>query len=331
MPDSTAINASIGDAPQDDPLVAYAKALGAVVRHDDTSTLARRRLDVRKPDGAPGLSYAHISPLDPSPKLAKHSASLTIWEGAGCVKVRRAGQCHAGFVHSQGRGVVKTMSRASRRRLLYKIAQVRRSVVPDFVTLTYPGLYEGDPARSKRDLDTLGKRFARRGISAIWRLEYKERRSGASEGEAVPHFHLILWRPADLNLKEFQEWLSKAWYEVVDSGQPDHLAAGTSVEVMRSWRGVMSYSAKYIAKEDKSALPEGVGRLWGVINAAGIPWADMERVSITDTQCAAAYEFIKNTVGDYWRRFSPSRTVLVDSPERWLEYMNVFAAASAAG
>jgi hypothetical protein len=142
---------------------------------------------------------------------------------------------------------------------------------------------------------------------------------------------MLLWRPKDMTRQAFRGWISRAWFEVVGSESLDHLAAGTNVEEMRSWHGVMSYTSKYIAKEDTDKLPEGVGRMWGCINADGIPWADIERVSITDTQCAAAYEFIKNTVGDFWRRFSPSRTVLVDSPERWLEYVNVFAAASAAG
>ena len=87
----------------------------------------------------------------------------------------------------------------------------------------------------------------------------------------APHFHLLLWglrRSAHL-----LRWVSLTWYEVVGSGDGRHLQAGTRVEALRSWKGVMSYAAKYSAKMVEE-LPEGwehVGRWWGIWNRAAAP------------------------------------------------------------
>jgi hypothetical protein len=72
-----------------------------------------------------------------------------------------------------------------------------------------------------------------------------------------------------------KEWLAQAWYSVVNSGDPKHLAAGTQVQLVQSHRGVLSYAAKYTAKPQ--TLPDDwqePGRWWGVVNRddLGIEW-----------------------------------------------------------
>jgi hypothetical protein len=141
-----------------------------------------------------------------------------------------------------------------------------------FVTLTYPGRWAGDWKRWKRDLDTWRRRLFHRCPRAafVWKLEPQVR--------GAPHFHLIVIGVPFLA----KAWLSRSWYEVVGSGDPKHLVAGTNVQQVRSHRGVKSYAAKYTAKQQK--LPEswqdGVGRWWGVYGRArlGIEW---ERYIIT--------------------------------------------------
>jgi hypothetical protein len=74
----------------------------------------------------------------------------------------------------------------------------------------------------------------------------------------------------------FCDWASLAWYHVVDSHNPDHLAAGLRVERVRSWGGVMSYCAKYMAKADCGFLSDvHFGRSWGIFNRKCMPWAKM--------------------------------------------------------
>lgn len=84
----------------------------------------------------------------------------------------------------------------------------------------------------------------------------------------------------------FADWASLNWYHVVGSGNTDHLKAGVRVERVRTWGGVMSYCAKYMAKSDSSFLAEiEFGRNWGIFNRASVPWAKMVELDL-DTDVA---------------------------------------------
>jgi hypothetical protein len=79
----------------------------------------------------------------------------------------------------------------------------------------------------------------------------------------------------------FQDWASLAWYHVVGSHNVDHLSAGLRVERVKTWGGVMSYCAKYMAKTDSGFLSEvAFGRSWGIFNRAGVPWARMVEMDL---------------------------------------------------
>jgi len=79
----------------------------------------------------------------------------------------------------------------------------------------------------------------------------------------------------------FCDWASLAWYHVVDSHNVDHLAAGVRVERVKSWGGVMSYCAKYMAKSDCEFLYQvEFGRSWGIFNRKAIPWAKMVELDL---------------------------------------------------
>jgi hypothetical protein len=170
--------------------------------------------------------------------------------------------------HSR-RGKVREFTRRSRTRLqqtlcAVPIAHVGRGLL--FVTLTYPRAWPGSWPTWKRQLDTVLKRLRRKfpAFGAVWKLEPQRR--------GAPHFHILVVGVPFIA----KAWLSRAWYEVVRSGDTRHLAAGTQVQLARSHRGVVSYAAKYTAK--RQDLPpdwqEGVGRFWGVSNRdkLGIVW-----------------------------------------------------------
>jgi len=79
----------------------------------------------------------------------------------------------------------------------------------------------------------------------------------------------------------FSDWASLAWYHVVDSHNTDHLKAGLRVERVKSWGGVMSYCAKYMAKADCEFLSEiSFGRSWGVFNTRCVPWAKIIEIEL---------------------------------------------------
>jgi hypothetical protein len=80
----------------------------------------------------------------------------------------------------------------------------------------------------------------------------------------------------------FQDWASLAWYHVVDSHNTDHLSAGVRVERVKSWGGVLSYCAKYMAKSDCGFLYDvSFGRSWGIFNRASVPWAKMVEIDLS--------------------------------------------------
>lgn len=79
----------------------------------------------------------------------------------------------------------------------------------------------------------------------------------------------------------FNDWASLAWYHVVDSHNVDHLAAGVRVERVKTWGGVMSYCAKYMAKSDCEFLYQvEFGRSWGIFNRKAMPWAKMVELDL---------------------------------------------------
>lgn len=85
----------------------------------------------------------------------------------------------------------------------------------------------------------------------------------------------------EARMMSFTDWAALAWYHVVDSHNPDHVKAGVRVERVRTWGGVMSYCAKYMAKSDCGFLYEiPMGRSWGIFNRACVPWAKMIQLDL---------------------------------------------------
>lgn len=217
---------------------------------------------VQRAASALGLSTTHISPRG---KDTHEKWACEVAVGGSVVSVKGRKPTH--IKNGSGlRGDVKGFSKNARRRLLRKVGSIDREALecmPIFITLTYPGQWPRDPAIWKRHLDTWAKRFKRKypKACAIWKLEPQKR--------GAPHYHLIC-----LNVPHVSKgWLAESWYEVVGSGDDKHLRAGTRVETIRTWRGCMSYAAKYAAKVIDE-LPEGwekVGRMWGIIGRENLP------------------------------------------------------------
>jgi hypothetical protein len=99
-------------------------------------------------------------------------------------------------------------------------------------------------------------------------MELLPRKSGASAGEIVPHFHILLYTHDQSTIRDVMTWFSQAWYEVVGSKNPDHLAAGTNVRLIENRKHATRYVAKYAAKQAISAWSRIYpGRHWGTFGA----------------------------------------------------------------
>lgn len=197
-----------------------------------------------------GLSTFHISP-----DFRKPQGQLKRYRGGQLVSLKYDRQGYGQRKGNKGgvRGEVCGFSRKSRSRLLRKVAKLNQKELasPLFVTLTYPGEWEKDWWRWKTHLDNFSKRFERVFTDGFffWKLEFQRR--------GAPHFHLMVFDIDTIDI----DWLSKAWYEVVGSGDERHLRAGTQVEKSRGWQRVTAYCAKYLGKDVSS---DHVGRIWGL-------------------------------------------------------------------
>lgn len=225
-----------------------------------------------------------------------------------------------GAVGGGERGLVTGFSSASRRRLMRLIASLERSARPIFVTLTYPDLFPNEQGKWKRDLDVFGKRLARKFPLAgfLWRIEFKERRTGASEGRVAPHFHLLVY---GTGYRDLLKWVSGAWWQVVGSGDGDHLKVGTRVEKVRSWGGVLRYVGKYIAKVNEYPS-DWQGKAWGVIGRKSLPWAVEVVISLTSEESTKLVRLGRKMIKATGRTFSHGLAWIVNA-ERVLDYLEL--------
>lgn len=270
-----------------------------------------------KPHIEPGDSAPW--PIDPTPHL--RGGRVIVYDG-GCVVEARRERIVTGRHYGGGlRGKVTSFSGSSRRRLMRLVGVIdQRGEPPLFVTLTYPGEWPKDGRVWKRHLAAFDKRLRRAfpDVGFIWRLEAQRR--------GAPHFHLLVWGVGYL---ELLAWAGPAWYEVVDSGDTRHLRAGTQVQWIRSWHGVMSYASKYLGKVGEP-LPDGVGwesvgRFWGVRGAEHIPWASPEVVGATDAQLSRVMRALRRSVPKRKRQRLanlPSILVFVASASFWLSKLD---------
>jgi hypothetical protein len=217
-------------------------------------------------------------------------AHVDCWMGASLVTATREKERHLLTPKKKvaKRGAVKTFSRSSRRRLMRTLARTKRSNMPIFVTLTYPAIFPEDPQEWKRHLKNFFARLGRQfpGAAGVWKLEPQKR--------GAPHYHLLIW---GVDYVDLRFWVPRAWYEVVGSDDKKHLAAGTRVEELRSWNGVMSYASKYLGKVDKAAscaeLWQAAGRYWGVFQRENMPWGEMVTVPCSEKEAVQAIRYLR--------------------------------------
>jgi len=153
---------------------------------------------------------------------------------------------------------IDSFSSRSRLKLIKKLATINQAVAgnPAFLTLTYPQEWPRDGRIVKKHTELLRKSLLYKWPNSwgVWRLEYQKR--------GAPHLHMFVWDGIKID-DDSKKWLSKTWYRIVGSNDEKHLLAGTKLERIRSWRGVMYYASKYMAKE--CSIPEEVynpGRFW---------------------------------------------------------------------
>lgn len=149
---------------------------------------------------------------------------------------------------------ITTFSPEARRRLRFLLRNTidRMEVC---LHLTYPAEFPASGQVCKKHLRTFLDCLRERKISYVWVMEFQRR--------GAPHFHLLIDSRLD------KEWISKAWYRIVKSGDEKHLRAGTRIEAIDNEENrnkIINYLLSYIAKSYQKAVPSDfsqVGRFWG--------------------------------------------------------------------
>jgi len=164
------------------------------------------------------------------------------------------------------RRVITRLSRRARQRMSFEFNNVDG---PDhMITLTWPSEFPGDGREVKRCLKNINRRLVRCGWRGVWILEF--------QGRGAPHFHLFVSCGRVLRSCErqaFKAWLSRAWFDIVGSGDDKHLRAGTRFERLRSGN-LSGYARKYgekLIQKDVPAEFYNVGRFWGRVGRPSVP------------------------------------------------------------
>jgi len=185
------------------------------------------------------------------------------------------------------------------------LAKISKKKLPLFITLTYPSEFPVDSEIYKADLDKFFKRLKYRfpEFACIWKLEFQQR--------GAPHYHLLVW---GLSI-HCRELISLLWFQVVGSGDIKHLKAGTQVQKIRSWRGVMSYASKYMGKLETGVSGQS-GRFWGVSGRGYIPWSAIEEFKVFPGQVVMAMRYMRRYAGLKSRDYS-SLSIFVNDVGKW--------------
>jgi hypothetical protein len=257
------------------------------------------------------LSMPHITPK---------SGKAEFYLGGSLLNVSRP-KLENKLIGGGRRGKIEKFTPESKLRLLKRIGTVSKKYLPHFLTLTYPADYPHNMKVVSRHFDTFCKRIAREfpAYGLIWKKEAQKR--------GAPHFHCMVWGLMGYDDEYLVEWFSKNWYEVVNSGDIKHylwhkgeLGNGNKpcIEAVRSWRGVWSYTAKYLGKIENCDEWEEPGRFWGV--RGRLPVAPMVWMSLTDRQACYMLRLLRRACR---LRFKQSRSVsgFVDA-EYWFDRMD---------
>lgn len=275
-----------------------------------------------------GLSKAHILPQ--AEAITGIARGGRLWKG-GLMRERLCRGCGK-------RERITGFSRASRRRMIERFNALDRSKVlfpPLFVTLTLPG---GPPEHwvpyakdMERHLEAFLKRFYRfhkwgfgPNVFVMWRKEPQKR--------GAPHLHLLIFNvpyvPADV--------VGRWWWEVVGSGDEEHLKAGVRVEGCHTWTRAAYYLSKYLCKDDSAVVHESYraaytpeelalvlqlwespGRFWGIRRREHMPvtidaWA-MSKTAFYRLRRIARGLAKAQTLGRYRMRAQDTFTVFGNS------------------
>ena len=196
------------------------------------------------------------------------------------------------------RGIIETLSDASRRNLGLKLATITWSALAFTMALTLPGDFTGISSawakccfvkllnRSTASRDPLIQR-----VGWLWKQELQQR--------GAVHFHLVLYGLLESDQLLVQTWFAENWNDLIcEKSTPEertkhflqHMrqAGGRNAHGkpelgnFQEIRDFAGYFSKYLGKDAEAQLAEEPipGRWWGIVNRKCIPWAELAEVEL---------------------------------------------------
>jgi hypothetical protein len=137
-----------------------------------------------------------------------------------------------------------------------------------------------------------------------------------------PHFHVLFFGLPYVSKDTIKQW----WGEVIGRDKPI-----TRIEAIRSWRGVMSYAARYVSAATAASVLDSLaylhgsdvtGRVWAVFNRSCLPFGKLIKLSFGSHPW---FHGLKRAARRYFAGVNGYRnqgfTLFTDNPERWLELL----------
>jgi hypothetical protein len=248
-----------------------------------------------------GLPENFVESLHPRLREANQASGRWTVEVQGQLTRVRAENFYHPEHKAAKRGVIQGFSKQSRLTMLRMTAKVDWFVCSPsvFITLTYPDDRLVTPYEERGKHRYLFHRameeYFGRHVPAIWRLEWKPRRSGRYKGYLCPHIHLMIPTVSFIPWRLVRQW----WRQAIG-------ARG----VLKSWirridgpDGAARYICKYVSKVPSLDYVSyhnnavTVGRAWGVLRTRQIPRCP---VRLYRVMSPAEIDFVKGL-----RRWTP--------------------------
>lgn len=175
------------------------------------------------------------------------------------------------------RGQVNGFTPGARLRMMRTVAMIDWSNIGKslFITVTYPDACARRSMKERnRDryvfLCSLEKYLGRQ-VGALWRMEWKSRKTGELQGIVCPHVHMIIFDVAFIPWQEIRGW----WGQALGVEGP----LATDVRQITGGKVVGKYVTKYCAKPgascslDSTTYLNNFGRHWGIHRRDVVPWS----------------------------------------------------------
>ncbi|MGH8711061.1 MAG: rolling circle replication-associated protein [Burkholderiales bacterium] len=164
------------------------------------------------------------------------------------------------------RGTIQSLSRSAAKRLR-RYLRNSVAVYRVFGTLTYPPGTKLDGVLAKQHWAAFARKLSRHHETSVEAGTPQDNPYSVcwwQEWQANGRLHYHFVSSHYIHHAKVSAW----WYEIVGSGNRDHLSAGTQVIALRGGREAASrYAAKYASKLKQKDVPEGwirPGRFWGI-------------------------------------------------------------------